>query len=66
MRLKVTQSLNVDNDLVILKIKNPEEVDCRNIHTTCLAIATIVQTGDPIYAVGNPSWLGRHDLRWNH
>ena len=48
--------LNVDNDLVILKIKNPEEVD---VETSILPLGDSdnLQTGDPIYAVGNPAGL---------
>ena len=49
-------ALNVDNDLVILKIKNPEEVD---VEASILPLGDSdnLQTGDPIYAVGNPAGL---------
>ena len=49
-------ALNVDTDLVILKIKNPEDKD---VDTPILPLgdSNNLQTGDPIYAVGNPAGL---------
>ena len=49
-------ALNVDNDLIILKIKDPDETI---IDTPALSLGNIgnVRTGDPIYAVGNPAGL---------
>ncbi len=49
-------SVNVDNDLIILKIKDPDQTI---VNTLALPLgdSESVHTGDPIYAVGNPEGL---------
>jgi len=49
-------ALNVDNDLVILKIKDPDQTI---VDTPALTLGDSdnVHTGDTIYAVGNPAGL---------
>ena len=48
--------LDVDNDLIVLKIKDPDKTI---VDTPILTLGDMssVHTGDPIYAVGNPSGL---------
>ena len=48
--------LDVDNDLIILKIKPPDQADVDQL-TLPLADSDKVQTGEQIYAVGNPAGL---------
>ena len=49
-------ALDVNNDLIILKIKDPDQTI---VDTPVLTLGDMssVHTGDPIYAVGNPSGL---------
>ena len=49
-------ALDVDNDLIILKIKPPDQT---TVDTSALLLgdSDSVHTGDPIYAVGNPAGL---------
>ena len=49
-------AIDVDNDLVILRIQNPDQII---IDTLALPLgdSESVHTGDPIYAVGNPEGL---------
>ena len=48
--------LDVDNDLIVLKIKNPDKTIV-NTPTLSLDDMSSVHIGDVIYAVGNPSGL---------
>ncbi len=66
-------ALDVDNDLIILKVKDPDQKTV-DISPLSLGNSDNVRQGDPIYAVGNPvglegtisdgiiSGLGRRDL----
>ena len=56
MTLKVIPPLMWNNDLIILKIKNPDQ---KIVDTPALPLgdSESVHAGDPIYAVGNPEGL---------
>ena len=49
-------ALDVDNDLIILKIKPPDQTTV-DISPLPFGDSDNVRTGDPIYAVGNPAGL---------